>query len=153
MTPLQAAKAHCANYQPDGSCLGMYYNDDLSVDWSRYEPRARCLIADCLNCPYFEETVLPQAPASVSAAYVRTLPEGTVTSIKNNQHIKRRCPSCRKRFLEPHKQYCRICAKERKRASYRNSKRQSREMSKNSSSRHVGTQALTKLDLTDGYPQ
>jgi hypothetical protein len=38
MTPLQAAKAHCANHLPDGSCLGIYYNDDLSVDGSRYRP-------------------------------------------------------------------------------------------------------------------
>jgi hypothetical protein len=41
MTPLQAAKAHCANYQQDGSCLGFYYNDDLSVDWSRDRPVAK----------------------------------------------------------------------------------------------------------------
>src|SRR4029450_2893312 len=32
ITPLQAAKAHCANYQSDGSCLCIYYNDDLSID-------------------------------------------------------------------------------------------------------------------------
>jgi hypothetical protein len=32
MAPLQAAKAHCPNFQVDGSCLGMYYKDDLSVD-------------------------------------------------------------------------------------------------------------------------
>jgi hypothetical protein len=144
MTPLQAAKAHCANYQPDGSCLGIYYNDDLSVDWSRYEPKPKCVLHDmCDACPYFEGTVLPQMPASVSIAYVRTLPEGTITSVKNNQHVKRRCPVCRKRFLEPHKQYCRICAKERKRASYRDSKRQSREMSKNSSPPGIGAEALT----------
>jgi hypothetical protein len=60
MTPLQAAKAHCANYQPDGSCLGIYYNDDLSVDWSRYRPLPKCAIASCQACPYFEQIVLPQ---------------------------------------------------------------------------------------------
>src|ERR1700736_2604402 len=59
MTPLQAAKAHCANYQPDGSCLGIYYNDDLSIDWQRYAPRPRCLLADCGQCSYFEEIILP----------------------------------------------------------------------------------------------
>src|SRR5215471_18503717 len=29
MSPLQAAKEHCPNYQPDGSCLGIYYNDAM----------------------------------------------------------------------------------------------------------------------------
>jgi hypothetical protein len=31
MTPLGAAKAHCDNYQPDGSCLGMACRGDLSM--------------------------------------------------------------------------------------------------------------------------
>ena len=42
MTPVQAAKAHCANYQPDGFCLGIYYKDDLSVDHSKHRPYAKC---------------------------------------------------------------------------------------------------------------
>jgi hypothetical protein len=152
MTPLQAAKAHCANYQPDGSCLGMYYNDDLSVDWSRYEPKAKCVLHNmCDACPYFEETVLPQVLGSVNVAYFRALPEGTVTSIKNDQPVKRRCPDCKKRFLEPNKQYCRICANVRKRTSYRKSKRQSREMSKNSSLRDIGAEALTKRHLAGSH--
>ena len=32
MMAIQAAKAHCANYRPDGSCLGIYYRDDLNID-------------------------------------------------------------------------------------------------------------------------
>src|SRR5439155_12852587 len=58
MTPLQAAKEHCANWNC-GACLGMYYNNDLSVDWSRYSPRSRCVLADGKRCPYFEEVIIP----------------------------------------------------------------------------------------------
>jgi hypothetical protein len=59
MTPLQAAKEHCANYQPNGSCLGIYYSNDLSVDQSRYRPCTKCLLAEGQRCPYFEEIVVP----------------------------------------------------------------------------------------------
>jgi hypothetical protein len=152
MTPLQAAKAHCANYQAVESCLGIYYNDDLTVDWSRYEPKAKCVLHDmCDACPYFEKTVLPQVSLAVSAAYLRALPEGTITSVKNNQQVKRRCPDCRKRFLELHKRYCGVCADMRKRTSYRMSKRQSRGMSKKSPSRGIAAEALTTADLTGSY--
>jgi hypothetical protein len=45
MTPLQAAKEHCDNYD-NAAGLGMYYNEDLSVDWSRYSPCAGCLLTE-----------------------------------------------------------------------------------------------------------
>jgi hypothetical protein len=59
MTPLQAAKAHCANYQAGGSCLGIYYNDDLSIDKTRYKPCDKCLLAKGKRCEYFEEIIVP----------------------------------------------------------------------------------------------
>jgi len=58
MTPRQIAKEHCANYQSDGSCLGVHYNDDLKI--SHVAPLPRCLLADPIRrCPYFEECVMP----------------------------------------------------------------------------------------------
>jgi hypothetical protein len=56
MTPLQAAKEHCANYD-NGACLGIYYKSDLSIDKIKYLPLARCLLAEPVRpCPYFEGT-------------------------------------------------------------------------------------------------
>lgn len=58
MTPLQTAKCHCANYQSDGSCLGVYYNKDGSIRCVR--SLAKCLLADPIQrCPYFEEYIMP----------------------------------------------------------------------------------------------
>jgi hypothetical protein len=58
MTPLQLAKCHCANYQADGSCLGMYYNRDLSV--AKCVPLPRCLLHEPVQrCPYFDEIIAP----------------------------------------------------------------------------------------------
>src|ERR1039457_1694423 len=31
MNPRQLAESHCANYQADGSCLGVHYSDDGSI--------------------------------------------------------------------------------------------------------------------------
>jgi Zn finger protein HypA/HybF involved in hydrogenase expression len=118
MMPLQGAKAHCANYQPDGSCLGIYYNDDLSVDWSRYEPIPKCLLGNCDACPYFEEIVLPQVPASIGEQYRKSLPAGAKTTVRPRRGIKL-CPDCHKRELEPRQRYCATCAGIRKRASKR----------------------------------
>jgi hypothetical protein len=58
MSPLQAAKEHCANWNC-GACLGMNYSDDLSVDWSRHSPRPKCLLAEGRRCRYFEEIIIP----------------------------------------------------------------------------------------------
>jgi hypothetical protein len=121
ITPLQAAKAHCANYQSDGSCLGIYYNDDLSIDSSRYEPRQVCLLSPssgrCPCCPYFEEIVLPQCSPATARLYVQALPEGTVTTVRLEP--KRLCSNCQKREPAPGKLLCAECAKERTRISKR----------------------------------
>jgi len=58
MTPLQAAKAHCDNYQSDGSCLGIRLRDDLSMYRFRKEGLP-CLLCDGQRCPHFEEIMTP----------------------------------------------------------------------------------------------
>jgi hypothetical protein len=118
MTALQAAKAHCANYQPDGSCLGIYYNDDLSVDWSRYRPCDKCLLAEEERCAYFEEIILPmrlerpveaKSFASAVSAYQRT---------HKLQSLQRFCPECGKAPLLARQRLCADCRAKHRRETH-----------------------------------
>ncbi len=59
MTPLQFAREECANHQPDGSCLGAWINEDLSI--ARSAPKPRCLLGGGERCRYFEACVAPMA--------------------------------------------------------------------------------------------
>ena len=154
MTPLQAAKAHCANYEPDGSCLGIAFRDDLSMRRFRKE-RQRCLLQTPEACPYFEQVVLPQVSPSVAEQYRKRLPEGAVTSVEPQRVIKL-CRDCRKREVESRRRYCSTCAEIRKRKSNRRHMRLKRgshvEKTEISS---VGAQALTtaKTTIGDHHPQ
>ena len=58
MTPLQIARLHCANYEGDGSCLGIMLSKDLApVRTMRHE---KCKVGTPgVRCLYFEESVLP----------------------------------------------------------------------------------------------
>jgi hypothetical protein len=127
MSPLQAAKEHCANYD-NGACQGIYYNHALSIDRSRYHPLPRCVLSEPgQRCPYFEECILPleipretrastkraNALASAIRQYRRT------TAIESGRTIKRMCLECHRHELEPGKRLCAICAKESVRESKR----------------------------------
>jgi hypothetical protein len=150
MTPLQVAKAHCANYQPDGSCLAVAFTDDLSMYRFRKEGLP-CLLRTCEACPYFEEIVLPEVPASVAEQYRNSLPAGANTSVKPQRSIKL-CRDCGKRELEPRKRYCARCAKIHKRRSKREHMRAKRgsDVEKQEIS-PIGAQTLTKAKITIGY--
>jgi Zn finger protein HypA/HybF involved in hydrogenase expression len=152
MTPLQAAKAHCANYQPDGSCLGIAFRDDLSM--YRFRAPSSCVFHEmpCQACPYFEQTVLPQVPASVAEQYRKSLVTGAKTTVRPQRGIKL-CPDCHKRELEPRKRYCATCASTRKRESKRQHMRLKRglDVEKREIS-PIGAQALTKAKKTISYP-
>jgi hypothetical protein len=153
MTPLQAAKAHCANYQPDGSCLGIYYNADLSVDWSRYRPLPKCAIALGQACPYFEQIVLPQASGAVAEEYRTSLPPEVGTEIRPQKVIARHCLDCRKREVAPRKKYCPACARVRQRDSARRTMRAKRSLDVNKlANSPIGAEALTKAETQVGYP-
>jgi hypothetical protein len=161
MTPLQAARAHCANFQPDGSCLGIYYNDDLSVDHSKCRPCAKCLLAEGKRCEYFEEIIVPMRVSRETAeakaradkkdqAVAAYLVQHKVRSGKTN--AKMLCLDCHRVEREGSAKYCERCARKRKLASTRESKRSKRgpkgRKSKNSP---VGAETLTKPELTDCY--
>jgi hypothetical protein len=118
MTPLQAAKAHCANYQPDGSCLGVYYGDDLSVDWSRYNPCDKCLLADGKRCAYFEQIIVPMRPARPNEAKALA----KAVSAYQRQHklqARKFCPECGKAPLFAKQRVCASCRVKRRRETYR----------------------------------
>lgn len=134
MSPLQAAKEHCANYD-NGACLGMYYNDDLSTDWSRHHPLPRCVLCERgQRCPYFEEYVLPMRisrETNASAQRADALASAvrqyqTSTGIDSARTIKRICPECRRREIGPGKRLCGGCAKKRIRESNRRSQQKIR---------------------------
>ena len=160
MTPLQAAKEHCPNYQRDGSCLGIYYNDDLSVDRSRYRPCANCLLAQGKRCDYFEEIIVPmrmsretpEAKARADkkdAAVKKYLSSHNLISAKAS--AKRMCLDCRRVEVQGKARFCYKCAGRRKRQSYRTSKRQSRLDVQNLAISLVGAEALTKPVVTSRY--
>jgi hypothetical protein len=152
MTPLQAAKAHCANYQQDGSCLGFYYNDDLSVDWSRYQPLPKCVIASCEACSYFEEIVLPQVGRAVSEEYRRSLPPEVRTGIRLQKLIAKYCVDCRKREVGPRQKYCSVCARGRQRESARRAMRAKRSLDVNKlANSPIAAEALTNCGQSGGY--
>jgi hypothetical protein len=152
MTPLQAAKAHCANYQQHGSCLGIYYNDDLSVDWSRYRPLPKCAIASCQACPYFEEIVLPQVDRAVGEQYRKSLPPEVKTGVRPKKVIAKHCLDCRKREVAPRQKYCSVCAKVRQRKSARRAMRAKRSLDVNKlANSPIAAEALTNGDQSGGY--
>ena len=118
MTPLRAAKAHCNNYQQDGSCLGIYQKDDLSVDHSNYRPCAKCLLADDKRCEYFEEIILPmrlerpveaKSLASALSAYQRQ---------HRLQALLRFCPKCGETPLEARQRLCADCRAKHRRETH-----------------------------------
>ena len=150
MTPLQAAKARCANYQSHDSCLGIAFRDDLSMYPFRREGLP-CLLRNCEACPYFEEIVLPQVPPSVAEQYRKSLPADAVTSVRPQRAIKL-CPDCRKREVESRKRYCATCAKVRKRKSKRQHMREKRGLAvEKTEISPIGAQTLTKAEITTGY--
>ena len=60
MKPLQLARVECANFQSDGSCLGVVISD--KVELVSCSPKPKCVLNNCGNearCRYFETCVLP----------------------------------------------------------------------------------------------
>jgi hypothetical protein len=60
MSPLQLAVAECANYLPDGSCLGATLANDGTIPHGA--PKPRCMLATEEPCKYFEQCVLAGIP-------------------------------------------------------------------------------------------
>jgi hypothetical protein len=159
MTPLQAAKEHCANWDC-GACLGMYYKNDLSVDWSRHSPRSRCLLAEGRRCPYFEEIIIPMR-MSRDTAQAKTRADKKHAAVEaylrlhqlapSKTKAKRMCFECRRVEVEGKKRFCQKCGQRRKRASYRHSKRVSRLDVQKLAISLIDAEALTSAAQTSRY--
>ena len=119
MTPVGAAKTHCANYQADGSCLGVYYNDDLSVDRSHYAPCTTCLVAEEKRCAYFEEIIVTMRLEQPADANALASAVGTYQRKHKLQPVQRLCPKCGEEPLQARQKFCATCRVQNRRQSHR----------------------------------
>jgi hypothetical protein len=116
MTPLQAARVHCANYQ-DGSCLGIAFGNDLSMNRFRKE-NLPCLLCSGERCSYFEEIIVPmqldrpaegKSLASAVNAYQRK---------HRLQSLVRFCPECGETPLLARERFCADCRAQHRRETH-----------------------------------
>lgn len=73
MTPLQLAKAECANYTNNGGCQGLGIRDNGRS--FVFGAKSKCFLAEGKRCDYFEQCVFPMKisppPVLDAAAKVR----------------------------------------------------------------------------------
>ena len=134
MTPLQVAKAHCANFD-QGRCLGVYYNDDLTIQACR--PLPLCLLAESAQrCPYFETVVMritldQSTPSGVKRKeeFDEGIREYRLATglLKSENDRSRPCPDCKQRPLEQGKKFCYVCREKRRKDTYKSSNRRRRQ--------------------------
>ena len=117
MTPLQAARAHCANYQPNGSCLGIAFGDNLSMHCFRNEG-STCLLCNGERCSYFEEIIVPMRldrPAEKKSL-------GSAVNAYQRKHLLqsllRFCPECGQSQLLARERFCADCRAQRRRETH-----------------------------------
>jgi hypothetical protein len=119
VTPLQAAKAECANCDSDGNCAGIGIADDLSL--YRFRQPGRCYIAEGQRCIFFEQCVAPAAQARLRDAATteqrisaRRFADGVreydmaTLPVPTAKYAK--CKSCHRQVYAP-KRLCEQCAK------------------------------------------
>lgn len=123
MTPLQFAKAECANFDLDGSCKGIGIRNDGSLYSFGRQPTCR-LKQSSEPCQYFEECVLPMGFDTTSAVGLakakereQALREYAVNAPLLARQSGRLCPDCRERELEPGHRFCYACAANRRKQS------------------------------------
>lgn len=150
MTPLQAAKTHCANYQGDGSCLGVQLNDKLQPVQLIKHPK--CVLAlTGVRCGYFEESVIPMNRADWPGLRTPQEHEDFADAVRHYQKsanvssTKRRvCPECKERELEHSKRLCYVCRNKRRRATFRLANKNA------TSTTEVGNSSIDNQSLTNG---
>lgn len=118
MSPLQIATAHCANHQPNGSCLGVMFGDDLRIICCR--PKPKCLLTTRgVRCRYFEECLVPMARAIAQENYRLDFEDGirqyqAATAPGEPFKLTRRCPDCGVELDDPKQRLCGKCAATRR---------------------------------------
>ena len=120
MTPLQIAHDHCANWQPDASCLGAIIADDLQI--RRCRPKPKCVVgAPGQRCEYFEECVLPMAPGIHNPVHRQQFEEAARLyrlAANLGTALRRPCPGCGQP-LESGRRFWARCAAANRRTSTR----------------------------------
>lgn len=126
MTPLQWAKAECANYTQSGGCAGIGIHDDGTLFGFGSKPK--CVLASGLRCIYFEECVLPMGIETNTAQGIirdkhrneaRKLYRQSLPHALPEMSVHRICPVCNKRELEKGQRLCSDCKVERRREANR----------------------------------
>ena len=132
MTPLQVARAECANFDPTTSgCKGIGIKDDGSLFMFGAKPA--CVLGNRQPCAYFEELILPMGIECCNARNVQRAKDRDEArdlyarfAPAFSKAEGRVCPACNERLLEPHKRLCYLCAAFRKQEAWRKSKKASR---------------------------
>jgi hypothetical protein len=85
MTPLQVAKAECANCDSGGNCSGVGIADDLSC--YMFRTPGKCYLAEqpVKRCVYFEQCVAPLAKKRAQAASTHEQ-QGAAASLASGVH-------------------------------------------------------------------
>jgi hypothetical protein len=124
VTPLQAARAECANCDSAGHCSGVGIANDLSC--YMFRTPGKCWLAPdeqgrIKRCQYFEERVAPVAKKRAQAASTQEQQQAA-TSLAEGVHAYEmavmpvptvkyaKCKSCQRRVSAP-KRLCGQCAR------------------------------------------
>jgi hypothetical protein len=121
VTPLQVAKAECANCDSGGNCSGVGIADDLSSYMFR-QP-GKCYLAEqpVKRCVYFEQCVAPLAKKRAQATLSHEQ-QGAAASLASGVHAYEvaimpvptvkyaKCKCCHRRVHTP-KRLCGKCAR------------------------------------------
>jgi hypothetical protein len=123
MTPLQVAKAECANCDSAGHCSGVGIADDLSCYMFRQPGTCYLGEQSIKRCAYFEQCVAPLAKKRAQAASSQEQ-QRAATSLAVGVHAYEvavmpvptvkyaKCKSCHRRVHAP-KRLCGHCARNR----------------------------------------
>ena len=125
-SPLQMAKAECANFCKDGSCLGIPTECLTSDRPTVAAPLDRCKLAEPgKRCAYFERAVIPLANY-FPEKYARAVETYTAGRAKNALAIKAaRLCGCGNP-LPKRRRFCERCRSRKRRESIRAAVRKNR---------------------------
>lgn len=123
MTLLQIAREQCSNFNPDGSCAGLDF--DEHGKHFRFKAEKCVLSVRGVRCHFFEQCVVPMDRSALGPLPRKEWEEclanyrkaSNVTSTK-----ARTCPVCNERELEKGKQLCYVCRDGKRRETWRGQK-------------------------------
>lgn len=126
MTPLQLAAQECANHDR-GTCHGVHIGDRGEITYC--SPKPRCILGGDARCGYFEECVAPMASMVTDtrrAVEIQAALQEYRKQTRQREPIARKCPDCGGAVLW-RKRFCPVCAGKRRKATYREHKRATRQ--------------------------